>query len=61
MNDFQKMVEELRIEPYDLAQRYKIPVRTVYAWFSGSRKPAPYLIDMIRRLENGQNNCRINK
>lgn len=62
MNDFQEMVEELRLVPYDLAKKYGIPVRTVYAWFSGSRKPAPYLIKMIRRLEqNGKDIGCINK
>ena len=62
MNDFQEMVEELRLEPYDLAKKYDIPVRTVYAWFSGSRKPAPYLMKMIRRLEqNGKDIGCINK
>ena len=49
---FDKLVEYYRLEPADISKKYGIPVRTVYSWYQGTRRPPEYLITMIQRLED---------
>ena len=58
LTKWDELVEDFKLEPADVSSRYKIPIRTVYAWYSHSRKPPEYMIDMIRRLEEQRNGSR---
>lgn len=48
---FNELVAKHGLEPCDLMRRYGIPLRTVYTWYQGTRKPPDYLVAMIDRLE----------
>ena len=52
---FGELVEYYNLEPADLSKKYGIPVRTVYSWYQGTRRPPDYLITMIQRLEEVHN------
>ena len=50
-----EICEQYGLTQAALAQRFDIPLRTVEKWCTGVRKPATYLVDMIRTiLENDQ-------
>lgn len=48
---FNELVDKHGLEPNDLTRRYGVPLRTVYTWYQGTRKPPEYLLSMIDRLE----------
>ena len=58
--DIHTIIEELHSDPSGVALKFGIPLRTVYSWCSGARKPPDYLICMMlniilleRRLRDG--------
>ena len=58
--DIHTIIEELHSDPAGVSTKFGIPLRTVYAWCSGARKPPDYLICMMlniilleRRLRDG--------
>ena len=57
-----EIIELLHSDPAGVAAKFHIPLRTVYSWCSGSRKPASYITNMMyliikleRRLLNNGN------
>ena len=60
MKNIHDVIEILKSDPQEISLKFGIPLRTVYSWCSGERKPPEYLISMIlqiilleRRLEYG--------
>ena len=44
------IIEELKTDPQGISLKYGIPLRTVYSWCSGERKPPDYLICMMLQI-----------
>lgn len=64
--DIHTIIDMLHSDPVGISTKFGIPIRTVYHWCSGSRRPPEYLITMMlniilleRRLNNGQNTYRL--
>ena len=60
MKNIHDVIEILKSDPQEISLKFGIPLRTVYSWCSGERKPPEYLICMMlqiilleRRLEYG--------
>ena len=60
--DIHTIIEMMHSDPAGVSLKFGIPLRTVYAWCSGARKPADYVLCMMlniilleRRLENNGN------
>lgn len=58
--DIHTIIEMLHSDPAGVSTKFGIPLRTVYAWCSGARKPSDYVLCMMlniilleRRLNNG--------
>ena len=58
--DIHTIIEMLHSDPAGVSLKFGIPLRTVYAWCSGARKPSDYVLCMMlniilleRRLNNG--------
>lgn len=58
--DIHTIIDMLHSDPSGISTKFGIPVRTVYAWCSGARRPPEYLITMMlniilleRRISNG--------
>ena len=64
--DIHAIIDMLHSDPAGISTKFGIPIRTVYHWCSGSRRPPEYLITMMlniilleRRLKNEQNTDRL--
>lgn len=60
MKTIHDIIDMLHTDPAGISSKFGIPIRTVYAWCAGTRKPADYVICMMltiilleRRLNNG--------
>ena len=60
MKTIHDIIDMLHSDPVGISTKFGIPIRTVYSWCSGERKPADYVICMMlniilleRRLNNG--------
>ena len=60
--DIHTIIEMMHSDPAGVSTKFGIPFRTVYAWCSGARKPADYVLCMMlniilleRRLNNNGN------
>lgn len=58
--DIHTIIDMLHSDPSGVSTKFGIPLRTVYAWCSGARRPPDYLITMMlniilleRRSSNG--------
>ena len=58
--DIHTIIDMLHSDPSGISIKFGIPLRTVYAWCSGARRPPDYLITMMlniilleRRSSNG--------
>lgn len=58
--DIHTIIDMLHSDPSGISIKFGIPLRTVYAWCSGARRPPEYLITMMlniilleRRISNG--------
>lgn len=58
--DIHTIIEMMHSNPAGISSKFGIPLRTVYAWCSGARKPSDYVLCMMltiilleRRLNNG--------
>lgn len=58
--DIHTIIDMLNSDPSGVSTKFGIPLRTVYAWCSGARRPPDYLITMMlniilleRRSSNG--------
>ncbi len=58
--DIHTIIDMLHSDPSGISTKFGIPLRTVYAWCSGARRPPDYLITMMlniilleRRSSNG--------
>ena len=58
--DIHEIIEMMRADPKGISNKFNIPLRTVYSWCSGERRPPDYIINMMhsilileRRLSNG--------
>lgn len=58
--DIHTIIETMHSDPAGISSKFGIPLRTVYAWCSGERKPSDYVLCMMlniilleRRLNNG--------
>ena len=50
MSEIKKLCDEHNMSQMELSKRFDIPYRTVQNWYSGERKPAPYIINMLKEL-----------
>lgn len=48
--DIHTIIEMLHSDPSGISLKFGIPLRTVYAWCSGARKPPDYLITMMLNI-----------
>lgn len=60
--DIHTIIEMMHSDPAGVSSKFGIPLRTVYAWCSGERKPSDYVLCMMlniilleRRLKNDGN------
>ena len=58
--DIHEIIEMMRADPKGISNKFNIPLRTVYSWCSGERRPPDYIINMMHsililegRLSNG--------
>lgn len=49
-SEIKKLCEHYGISQTELSKRFGIPYRTVQDWYSGSRQPAPYIVNMLKEL-----------
>ena len=45
--DIKEFIDEMRSDPAGISAKYGIPLRTVYGWYNGSRKPPVYVLTMM--------------
>lgn len=64
--DIHEIIEIMRADPKGVSDKFNIPLRTVYSWCSGERKPPDYIIKMMhyilileRRSSNGNKKERL--
>ena len=64
--DIHEIIEMMRADPKGVSDKFNIPLRTVYSWCSGERKPPDYIIKMMhyilileRRSSNGNEKERL--
>ena len=50
MKNIHDIIEELKTDPAGISLKFGIPIRTVYSWCSGERKPPEYLICMMLQI-----------
>lgn len=48
--DIHTIIEMMHSDPLGVSTKYGIPLRTVYSWCSGDRKPPDYLICMMLNI-----------
>ena len=60
MKNIHDIIDMLHSDPVGISTKFGIPIRTVYAWCEGTRRPPEYVICMMlniilleRRLNNG--------
>ena len=60
--DIHTIIDMMHSDPAGVSLKFGIPLRTVYAWCSGARRPADYVLCMMlniilleRRLKNDGN------
>ena len=44
------VIDMLKSDPQGVSIKFGIPLRTVYAWCDGSRKPPAYVINMMLNI-----------
>ena len=64
--DIHEIIDIMRADPKGVSDKFNIPLRTVYSWCSGERKPPDYIIKMMhyilileRRSSNGNEKERL--
>lgn len=64
--DIHEIIDMMRADPKGISDKFNIPLRTVYSWCSGERKPPDYIIKMMhyilileRRSSNGNEKERL--
>lgn len=64
--DIHEIIDMMRADPKGISDKFNIPLRTVYSWCSGERKPPYYIIKMMhyilileRRSSNGNEEERL--
>lgn len=64
--DIHEIIDMMRADPKGISDKFNIPLRTVYSWCSGERKPPDYIIKMMhyilileRRSSNGNEKKRL--
>ena len=45
--DIHEIIEAMRTDPKGISVKYGIPLRTVYNWCNGSRRPPAYVLTMM--------------
>lgn len=50
MRNIHEVIEILKSDPQEISLKFGIPLRTVYSWCSGERKPPEYLICMMLQI-----------
>lgn len=48
--DIHEIIEIMRADPKGISNKFNIPLRTVYSWCSGERRPPDYIIKMIHSI-----------
>ncbi len=51
---FRQLLNELHTTQADISRRYEIPLRTVQNWATGVNRCPPYVLSMLRRLEQAE-------
>lgn len=54
-----EIIDMIKADPKGISLKFGIPLRTVYSWCDGSRKPPEYVINMMLNiilLERRNNN-----
>lgn len=49
-NIIKSIREAMQVSQSQLAEKFKIPLKTIQSWESGSRKPADYIPQMMIRI-----------
>lgn len=50
MKNIHDVIDLLETDPAGISLKFGIPLRTVYSWCSGERKPPEYLIVMMLQI-----------
>lgn len=50
MKNIHDVIDLLETDPAGISLKFGIPLRTVYSWCSGERKPPAYLIVMMLQI-----------
>mgnify|MGYP002514629014 CR=1 FL=1 len=45
-----EIIDEMRSDPAGIAEKFNVPLRTVYNWCSGTRKPPAYILEMMNYI-----------
>lgn len=45
-----EIIDMLKADPKGISHKFGIPLRTVYAWCEGSRKPPEYVLTMMLNI-----------
>ena len=48
--DIHTIIDMMHSDPAGVSLKFGIPLRTVYAWCSGARKPSDYVLCMMRNI-----------
>lgn len=48
--DIHEIIEIMRADPKGISNKFNIPLRTVYSWCSGERRPPDYIINMMHSI-----------
>lgn len=48
--DIHEIIDMMRADPKGISDKFNIPLRTVYSWCSGERKPPDYIIKMMHYI-----------
>lgn len=50
MKTIHDIINMMKSDPKGISDKFGIPLRTVYAWCEGSRKPPDYVITMMLNI-----------
>lgn len=48
--DIHEIIEMMKADPKGVSNKFNIPLRTVYSWCSGERRPPDYIVNMMHSI-----------